>query len=150
MEIKTSKFQITKEKYLSILLALYFKKLSWLLGMLFLIVLLLFSLGSFTFAYVFAFFLILYPIALIIRLLVFVNSEKNKIFYLEQFIEIKSKFLKVIYYDGNLSKVKLREINKVAIKQKYYLIYISPNKFFYLPKEAFQSEEDRKKFEKIV
>ncbi len=77
----------------------------------------------------------------------YANSLENNIFYLDRKYIIDDDMIKTELSDKSKSEVKLKNIFKVLKYNKYYLLFISKQQFYYLPVDSFKSINDLKVFD---
>jgi hypothetical protein len=149
--IITEKIKFTEYAFFKIFLAVYLKKRWWLIVMIWLFALLMFSKdekdSSDTF---FIYFAIFYPILIVVRFWMYANSKDNKLFLVERFFEIdENKFIGFLS-DGTESTIKFEHFIRVVELKNIFLLYISKNQFIFIPKNSFQNNSDRVWFEQNI
>jgi len=148
--IETNNFCLSKKEYLNILLHQRIRKYRWLylfcylLGLLFLcgwpvnsIILRFYSILCFLTPFIEFYFLYRHT-----------KSKDNSIFFIERRMILNNG--KISFVNENislLSEISFDFIIKKVVREKYYLLYLSKNSFFYVPKSAFKSFEDMNEFE---
>jgi hypothetical protein len=84
-------------------------------------------------------FSILYPIITVLNLWRFVNSDKNKIFFLKRTYELTDDKIIGKLDDESTTEISIKNIIKVVNNKKYYLLYISQGQFLYIPKDRLDN-----------
>lgn len=145
--ITTKKFSFTPKEYFIILLSLFLKKKWWFLLLIIIMALiqLLINAKSGEFLIIFA---IAYPLLTFFQLWRYSNSAGNKIQLAERYYEINQT--EIIGYLPNISESKINAsaFVKVLDVKHTYLLYLSNTKFIYIPKNVFNTTEDRIWFER--
>ncbi len=149
--INTKNIKLTTKTLFTTLLTVYLKKRWWLI-LFILIVSFLISLtenkdNDDYFIIIFGF---IYPLIILLQYWQFANSKDNKIFLLEKNYEIDNEKIIGNLNDGTSSTIMNNHFIKAIQLKKSYLLYISKTQFIYIPKNAFQTEQDKNWFEKEI
>lgn len=149
--ITTSKFQLTSNEFLKIILSVYLKKRWWYFPLIWTFAIL-FSVDHKidSFQRFFIYFAIFYPILFLYRYWSYANSKDNKIYLLERYFEIYEDRLVGFLEDGSESTIRCEHFVKFINLKNIYLLYISKNQFIFIPKDAFQTSQDKEWFEKNI
>lgn len=150
MRISTNEFCLDKHTLFKINLLNYARKRSWLLALLLLIVFLLLLIQD---RDLLIFCTILIPI--VIGYIIFFywrhsTSEKNLVFFKKRRYEFTDEFFFQYLEDGSEGKINYENINMVARRKDYFLLYISQTQFFYVPVKCFASDKDRAVFDEFL
>lgn len=94
-------------------------------------------------------FLIGYPLYVIISQLIYTYSADNKVFYVERHYEFDTEKMHSYLADGSGGSIAISSFIKFVEKKNYYLLFISKAQFYCIPKDCFQSVEDREWFEEV-
>jgi len=147
--VTTKVFNITRNTYFNIMLAIYWKKRWWLILLMIAVAFL--SLSSDLHETNFAFiFLLAYPILIVYRLWSFANDKENAGVYLPRYFEIDNSNLIAYGADVFETKLSLSGIIKYIKLNNCYMLYMSKNQHIYLPKDAFKTYQDREWFEQAI
>lgn len=149
--IRTKKVRLSSKEYFKIILSTYIRRrwylivLMWILALSFIM-----RPERDLFVIFFIVFAILYPIIIIFQYWRFANSKDNKLFLIEREYEIDENRIVGSLGDGTESTTLLEHFIKVIDLKEVYLLYLSKNQFVYIPKNSFETGEDRVWFESKV
>ena len=149
--INTKNIKLTNKTLFTTLLTVYLKKRWWLITLI-LIISLLISLkeNKDNNDYFIMFFSFIYPLLITLQYWRFANSGDNKIFLLERNYEIDDEKIIGNLNDGTSSTIMNNHLIKTIQLKNAYLLYISKLQFIYIPKNGFQTEQDKNWFEKKI
>lgn len=151
MAIKTNEIKLTKQEYFKILTRKYFKEKWWLIGAGILLAIIAIAKdykGAFDyFIIVFGFG---YPIYLLIFFRNFAYSKENRIVLMSRHYEFHDEQLIAHTEDGTRSEILYKNFTKVINMKEFAMLYLSKASFVYLPKNAFEAEDDFKKVVKNI
>jgi len=156
MQIKTTEITITPNKLFIIAVRRHFKEKKWLLlaypvGLFGYIFLMSLSFGRFRYLGIIGFGLML---AVLLYILAYywekTHSPKNKRTFLARTYEFDPFYIRTRVADGAEAVYRWDQITKVEVYPTYYLLYTSPIHFMYIEKKAFQHQDDRRQFERLL
>ena len=146
--IKTNEIKLTKREYFKILARKYFKEKWWLVGAVLILAIIAVSKDyKDAFDYFIIVFGIGYPIYLLIFFRNFAYSKENKIVLLGRHYEFHDEQLIAQTEDGTRSEILYKNFTKILNMKEFAMLYLSKASFIYLPKNAFESEDD---FNKVI
>jgi hypothetical protein len=87
-----------------------------------------------------------YPPALFIYLYFWTTSKKNKAIFLDRKLIISDEKITALVEDNSKSEIQWKYIFRFVERRKYWLLYIAKGQFVYIPKEAFQTNDDLDNF----
>jgi hypothetical protein len=87
---------------------------------------------------------------LMLSVLTFVSTSKNKAFYMKRSIEIDDLYLHEYMEDGSYCKIHLTQFISILDKKKFYLLLNSASTFYYIRKDSFVDEEHHERFRKEI
>lgn len=96
----------------------------------------------------------LVPILILIVLFVslvltsLIVQENNRAYKARQF-EISDEKIKIYFLDSSIIEINLENIQRVVKRRTYYFI-VSQKQFYYLPSQAFPSQEDIYNFNSLL
>ena len=91
--------------------------------------------------------LVLYPLWRIRR---YVHARDNRGIFGPRYFEIDRDFIAGYSVSDEISKSRLSNIVKAVRTPTYYLLFIAQNLFFYLPFDAFESQDDVDRLETLL
>ncbi|MEW5820860.1 MAG: YcxB family protein [Cyanobacteriota bacterium] len=147
MTITTKKFFFNKDLYIKVHLSQLFITVIFEFIILSIIVVIGAILGSCFFAFFCIVIYILIFVFKFINLYIDSRSKDNQSLYMRKYHEIDENFISTSYEDGTGGKLNLSCVINIKKTKEYYLLYMSPTQFIYIPFDAFKSEEDRINFE---
>lgn len=98
----------------------------------------------------FLFFVILFSTIITIRLWKFINSDKNKMHFIERYYEIDTDKISSFHIDGTSYTTPINNYKEVKRIKKGYLITFVDSRIWFLPFYAFNNYEDLNYFETEV
>lgn len=149
--ITTKKFQLTKKSFFQALIMAHLKRRWWFFILIWVLAFL-FSLNDRNdlFQQFYVFFAIFYPVYFLYRYWNFASSKDNVIFLLERYFTIYEDRFVDFLSDGTENTIKSQHFIKQVELKNIYLIYISRTQFILIPKDSFQSIEDKIWFEHTI
>ncbi len=150
---KTKKFSQSPKTYFSIVLNTAIKKRWWLYLLVTIVgIVHLFSyIRTNTMSHlVWAIFGFGYLIFMYLYLYRFAHSKDQSDFLSEKQIFFDKETLRIEETLGGSGEVPFERIQKVLDKGKFWMLYISKNQFFYVPKDIFYSELDFEMFQRSI
>ncbi|HEX3050169.1 MAG TPA: YcxB family protein [Aggregatilineaceae bacterium] len=143
MTIRTKEVELTKKQYFKILTSIFYSR-AWHLQIICGVLLICCLLeGNYSFAGLICCSL-LYPPYANWHL---VNSKENRNSLLKCIYEFDDTFFTEYGENGNIHRIRLDGLTRIVRKKHYYLLSHQPSQFFYVPRSAFQSEEDAARVE---
>lgn len=147
---QTKEFNLSKNTYAKIVMSTRLRRSWWLY--LLLPITAAFHINKFgkdSFSSFFVVFAFCYPIVLFLYLYFWAISSGHNPILGKTNLSFDEEFL---YIKRNADETKLvsKNIQKVLSKKEYWMLYISKGLFIYVPKNIFYSEEDLKKFIKLI
>lgn len=146
--ITTKSIKPDKKELFEIILITRLKPLLWLCGLLFLYLLLdfIFKLNNGgIFPYLFTVFLI--SVIIIIGLWRSLNSEKNKMHFIERYFEIDNEKIFSKHIDGSSSTTMIHNYKEVKRIKKGYIFTFIDSRIWFLPFYAFNNYDELSYFE---
>jgi uncharacterized membrane protein len=160
MIIKTHPFELDRKQYFRLNIRQYIFKRKKLYILILIALSIAGFLGYITDLFKDPFFLSLFGVALgLLALLIIIvplnfyyyaKTPKNNLFFTKRTMEWNNERMKVVLEDGSLSELKLNTILEIQQFPDYYLIYISKHQFYYLPFNAFKSNDDHQAFQELM
>lgn len=152
MKITTHTFQLNKKEYFRILAKLYFQKRWWLFAMVIAMAgFIYFNQWDWLLALLMVIFAVLYPVISLVSLYFQVYSKKNPLSEYERYFVIHNKYLEGHLVGEDIrDEMNFSEFSSVIKAGGYYFLYITKNKFLYIPETAFKSGQDRKWFDQLL
>lgn len=146
--ITTAPIKLTSKKLFEITLITYLKRKWWLFVWIWgLAIILLLNTNKDPLDIFLIFFLVLFPIVLVIQFWRYAYSKQNKLFMLERYYEIETDLITGKMGDGTSQPIKIEHFIKVISSSKYYLMYIAKAQFIYVPYDSFKNLTDKKWFD---
>jgi hypothetical protein len=146
--ITTGPIKLTSKKLFEITLTTYLKRKWWLFAWIWVLaIILVLNNNKDSFDIFLIFFLVLFPIVLVIQFWRYAYSKQNKIFLLERYYEIETDTITGKMEDGTTQPIKIEHFIKVISSSKYYLLYIAKAQFIYVPFNSFKNITEKKWFE---
>jgi len=85
-----------------------------------------------------------------LSILRYVNSADTANFYAKRKYVITNDSLSVTLESGTVSEFALSRITKASRYGNYYLLFLSPQQYFYVPADCFASAKDSEKFSEML
>jgi hypothetical protein len=80
----------------------------------------------------------------------YVNSPETANFYARRKYIITDDTLTVVLESGTATEFALSKITKAVRYGRYYLLFLSPQQYFYIPADCFASTEDAESFSELL
>lgn len=150
--ITTKSFCLTPKLYFKIVLSLRLKRIKWLLAftVIAILTIILFSPRSEIWSYFVLFLLIFYLLLMLFQMGRLAYSKKNKIIFLKRYFKIGPQKITIVIEDGTSSTVKIEHFIKSRKINNFYLLYLTPHQFIFIPESAFKNASDRDWFHKEI
>lgn len=152
--VTTKTYAIEKQAYFKLLTTLYMKKMWWITLIYFIV--LAFALQWLTNGDTEVLYMTLIAVLVLstgITLLSrwrFVNSNKNRAFYLTRHYVMDHDKVRSFVEDGSTSVTMINSYVKAEVMGQYYLLYLSKAHCTFIPASSFKTDEDRQWFETNV
>lgn len=150
MAIQTNEFRFTKTIYFRNLVASYVQKSWWAIFFLGFVVIYAAYQGELRTLWICIGIALSYPIYILIRCYIHINSKRNRLFFAERYFVIDSQFITGYFHDGSTNRIKLSNIVRVVKKSGIYQLFISKKQFIYLPLSCFRSSKDIESFDMML
>jgi uncharacterized membrane protein YobD (UPF0266 family) len=154
MVIKTKQFTFSKQQYFGILFQNIFSKSWWAFGLL--IVILIYQLyqdavhpGATGVSLILGALPLFFLSYLVIRCWLHTN-KKSSLFFAKRTFEIDNQVITVFFEDGTINKIPINNIVRVIKNLKYYRLFLSKKQFAFIPVNAFEREDDIRRFDAIL
>jgi hypothetical protein len=85
-----------------------------------------------------------------LSILRYVNSPETENFYAKRSYVITNDTLAVRLESGSVSEFDFSRITKAVRYGRYYLLFLSPQQYFYVPSDCFASSEDAESFSELL
>jgi|WetSurMetagenome_2_1015567.scaffolds.fasta_scaffold00130_10 hypothetical protein len=85
-----------------------------------------------------------------LSILRYVNSAETANFYAKRSYVITAETLAVRLESGTVSEFDFSKINKAVRYGRYYLLFLSPQQYFYIPSDCFKTVEDGEGFSELL
>ena len=149
--ITTKTIKPDKKELFKLTLIIWFKKMYWIWLILLVFFLSeLFSKSKSEGFYTLLFLIIIIPVAIILRLRKSLNSEKNRMHFIERYYEMDTDKLSSIHIDGTSYTTPINNYKEVKRIKKGYLITFADSRIWFLPFYAFNNYDELDYFEKEI
>jgi hypothetical protein len=149
--IQTSTYTFSPKTYFSILIENRLRRYWWLyLAMIAFSLASLSKFGDDTFITAYILACGVYLVGLIIYLILWASSEKNRNPYIPHSLTVDENKITSSSVGDVHNEIPLKFIKKAVERKTYWLLYVAKSHFLYIPKAAFPTSEDGAAFRKLI